>query len=243
MNTNSLKGINPETITVGEIVAQNYNAAGVLKQHGLDFCCGGGKTLQEACKKKNLDPGQILRELNDILEEPAASGMDFSRWSPDHLIDHIESTHHRFVRRKIVEISTFAQKVAHVHGRTYPENVEIYDRFRELASELTEHLESEEESVFPAIRSVFEKRMTGQPVETELTDNLRSLLTSMEDEHETAGSVMAEIRTLSNDYIPPEDACTTYRILYKNLEDFEEDLHKHVHLENNILFKKAEQLL
>ncbi len=242
MNRIKTSFITPST-TVGEIVADNYNAAGILKKHGLDFCCGGGKTLEEACNKNGINPEELLEELEGLNKPVESSQQDFNKWSPDHLIDHIEQTHHQYVRSKINEISGYAAKVASVKGEQYPEVKEVFHLFNRLIDELLDHLHAEEETVFPGIRKIYEKRLEGNPVETELTDVLKQQLETMVEDHDEAGNVMRRIRGLTNAYTPPEGACTTFRILYQNLEAFEADLHKHVHLENNILFKKAEKLI
>ncbi|MEX2600243.1 MAG: iron-sulfur cluster repair di-iron protein [Balneolaceae bacterium] len=234
--------IQPDT-SVGEIVARNYHAAGVFREAGLDFCCCGGISLKAACEKRNLDLNEMLERLEKIGKSDTSGDENYIAWEPGHLIDHIESTHHRFVRTKTEEIGAYAAKVARVHGERHPENVEIYHRFMELSQELLQHLKSEEEIVFPLIREVWKMRMSGEKVYREVIDELENQLALMEEEHEGAGSEMAEIRKLSNTYTPPAEACATYRILYQNLAGFEQDLHKHVHLENNILFKKAEKLI
>lgn len=243
MNNQKTTSIHPDSTTVGEVVAQNYHAANVFRQYGLDFCCGGGITLREACEKNKLDANEILNELLNIPWEQTAGEENYLAWEPDYLIDHIIRTHHEFVRSKTEEVGTYAAKVARVHGERHPENVEIYKLFVHLSDELLEHLEAEEKTVFPLILEVYKKRMSGKPVEKGLAIILQKQLDLMVDDHEGAGSAIARIRELSHNFTPPEDACTTYRILYRNLAGFEEDLHKHVHLENNILFKKAEKLV
>ena len=228
---------------IGDIVSENYHAAGIFREYGIDFCCGGGKLLSDVCKKKGVSLDEITGKLETTLRSDAPSGNNYSDWSPDFLIDYIINTHHTFVKKKTEEVSGYAAKVAKVHGGRYPENVEIFNKFVALSNELTEHLKSEEESVFPLIKTVYEKRRNGEePTEHEISA-LKEELGQMVDEHEVAGSIMADIRELSNGFTPPEGACTTYIILYKNLAGFEEDLHKHVHLENNILFRKMEQLI
>ncbi|MFU8811483.1 MAG: iron-sulfur cluster repair di-iron protein [Balneolaceae bacterium] len=225
--------------TVGEIVAKNYQAASVFRKYGIDFCCGGGVSLQYICKKKGVDLGEITNELEQTMREMGDIPDSFNAWEPTFLIDYIIDTHHTFVRTKIPEILAYAQKVAKVYGDSHPENREIAARFEVLSKELMDHMEDEEEVVFPQIRSIYERRKRGVKISDKELNALRDGLNEMEEDHDGAGAVMAEIRALSNQYNPPESACTTYRILYKNLESFEENLHKHVHLENNILFKKA----
>lgn len=235
--------IDPSTTQIGDIVADNYHAAGIFKEFGIDFCCGGWVSLKKACEKRDLNPDDVMSKLNSLQSGSDDSNQNFQAWEPGFLIDHIEQTHHRFVRTKTTEITAYAAKVANVHGERHPENIKIYDRFLLLSLELLEHLEEEEKRVFPLIRKIFDTKMQGKSVSKKMADSLREELEMMVDDHDGAGNVMKELRELSNNFTPPEDACATYRILYQNLAGFEEDLHKHVHLENNILFKKAEQLV
>lgn len=235
--------IEPGLITVGEVVAQNYHAAGVFREYGMDFCCGGGITLEKACKEKDIDPEELVARLLGIPWVESESGTNYKAWQPDYLIDHIVSRHHRFVREKVVEISAYAAKVARVHGERHPENIEIHQLFQQLATDLMAHLEAEEERLFPQVKELLEARLSGKAPSEELLRDLKSELASMVDDHEEAGAILAKLRELSNDYTPPADACMTYRILYQNLEAFEEDLHLHVHLENNILMPKVERLI
>ncbi|MEX0685525.1 MAG: iron-sulfur cluster repair di-iron protein [Balneolales bacterium] len=234
---------NPETTTVGEIVTENYHAAGVFKNYKLDFCCGGDKTLVQACEKKNINAQEVIAELSALPWGQTTSSENFKAWEPGFLVDYIQNTHHNFVRTKTEEITGYANRVAKVHGEHFPENIEVYKQFVNLSLELLRHLDDEETRVFPLINRISDLRKAGQPVSSEMISELTKELNNMEDDHEEAGSVMAEIRELTNSYQPPEGACTTYRVLYQNLAGFEEDLHKHVHLENNILFKKAQALV
>ncbi|MCC5942794.1 MAG: iron-sulfur cluster repair di-iron protein [Balneolaceae bacterium] len=234
--------LSPE-ITVGEIVAMNYNAAGVFRQYGLNFCCGGGISLKEACEKGNVYLDDVLIQLKQLERSGTGINENFLAWDIPYLIAHIEETHHRFVRQKIEEISAYAQKVAGVHGERHPENIDIDRTFNELAIEMMDHMQAEENTVFPLIETIAAKRKKGEPVSEEEILKLKKELAEMEDDHDGAGNLMKKLRELSHNFTPPADACATYQILYKNLEGFEKDLHKHVHLENNILFKKAEDLL
>lgn len=232
-----------ENRPVGEIVAENYHAAGVFRQYGIDFCCGGGQLLSTICEKKGVSLETVQEELENVYGKVNTDSNNYSDWSPSFLIDYIVNSHHTFVRKKTPEIAAYAAKVARVHGERHPENVEIFRNFSELANELIEHLESEESTVFPLIKSVSEAQDNKEAIPAKTFKALKQQLYKMEEEHEAAGEAMKQIRELSNSFTPPQDACATYRILYQNLEGFEKDLHKHVHLENNILFKKAEALL
>lgn len=229
--------------TVGEVVADNFKAAEVFTKYGIDFCCGGGISLQKASEKQDVDTQVLISELNDTVKTESDPDQNFSAWEPDYLIEHIKRTHHQFVRTKTDEISAYAKKVARVYGDRYPENIVISDKFDLLSSELMQHLSDEEEIVFPMISEIGSKRMKGEQISDELIQKLKEELIHMESDHDGAGQIVKDLRELSHQFTPPADACTTYRILYKNLELFEKDLHLHVHLENNILFKKAEQYI
>jgi regulator of cell morphogenesis and NO signaling len=228
---------------IGDIVAINYHAAGVFREFGIDFCCGGGKTVAEVCEKKGLSVDHVRDRLNSVTWSEQSPSEDYASWDAGFLIDYIINTHHRFVRKKVTEIGFYAAKVASVHGENHPENVAIANNFTLLSAELMSHLEDEEESVFPMIKALSDKYAQGQQFTMEEITTIGQFLDEMVDEHEQAGKLVAEIRALSHDFTPPADACATYSILYQNLEGFERDLHKHVHLENNILFRKVETML
>ncbi|PKD44444.1 iron-sulfur cluster repair di-iron protein [Rhodohalobacter barkolensis] len=228
---------------IGDIVADNYHAAGVFKEFGIDFCCGGGLPLGEVCERKGINPDQVTLKLSTMPTGGTTVNQKFNLWEPDFLIDYIINNHHTFVRTKTEEILVYAAKVANVHGERHPENIEIYQLFAKLSNELIQHLQDEEQTVFPLIKNIHLQIKNGEEVNEKLANQLRAELDHMIDDHEGAGDIMKEIRSLSNDFTPPADACATYQILYQNLAGFEEDLHQHVHLENNILFKKAETLL
>lgn len=243
MNKNELNPLITPNTTIGEIVAANYHAAGIFHRFGMDFCCGGGITLKKACEKRGTDMTRLIAALQTMDKQVLGSDENFQSWEPGYLMDHIIETHHQFVRTKTEEISIYAEKVARVHGEHYPENVAIYKKFRMLSQELLTHLEAEEERLFPLIRTICKARIKGEILPPELINSLKEELDQMEEDHVVAGDTMKEIRELSNQFTPPADACRTYQILYLNLAGFEQDLHKHVHLENNILFKKADQLV
>lgn len=230
-----------EEKTIGQFVKDDYRTAQVFQQHGLDFCCGGNRTIKEACKKKDLNPDEIFRDLEQI----KTSGIkedNYSQWSLDFLVDYIVNNHHKFTRNKLPEIGKYAKKVAKVHGERHEELNEIYYEFTMLHTEIFNHLDKEERILFPYIKELVEADKNDKKPKVPEFGEAANPIAMMEDEHDEAGDSMAKIRKLSNDFTPPPDACTTYRLLYQNLEGFEKDLHKHVHLENNILFPKALEL-
>ncbi|MBO6571219.1 iron-sulfur cluster repair di-iron protein [bacterium] len=219
--------------TVGEIVAEDYRASQIFRSRGMDFCCGGKKTLSSVCEAKNIELDEVLGELN-LLQDLETEQHNFNDWNLDFLVDYIVQNHHNFVRKMLPELNFYAEKVARVHGSNHPELIEIFDKVKKLSYELIDHLEKEEEDLFPQIKDLVQLQKIGSVKE--------SLLDILESEHEQAGELMAEIESLTDNFTPPEGACASYRVLFQNLEGFQKDLHKHVHLENNILFPKAMQL-
>lgn len=227
--------------TVGQIVADDYRAAQIFRTFGLDFCCGGNKTVAEAAAGKSIDP-EIVKQALQKLDNTESEHNNYNDWSIDFLTDYIINNHHRFTRDKLPEIAAYAKKVAKVHGNRHKELIEIYSEFTRLHAEITDHLNKEEEILFPYIKKLAEAEKTGTKPDVANFGMAADPISMMEEEHDEAGASMARIRRLSNDFTPPEDACATYRVLFENLEGFEKDLHKHVHLENNILFPKALEL-
>lgn len=231
-----------KTQTVGGTVAEDYRTAEVFRSFGMDFCCGGGKTIEEACREKGVDIETLAKALEKSMDEPAAR-QNYNDWSLHFLIDYIINNHHGFVRKKLPEIEYYARKVAGVHGSRHPELVDIHRLFTRLKDEMLDHLEKEEQVLFPYIKNLVNAENGEES--TNANPGFRTVevpINLMEQEHEAAGGIMDEIKTLSNHFRPPEDACATFRVLFKNLQGFQEDLHKHVHLENNILFPKAKEL-
>lgn len=228
--------------TIGQTVAEDYRTARIFGSFGLDFCCGGNKTIEEACAKKGVDVGEVQKAL-DNLGNAKADNHNYNDWSLDFLIDYIVNNHHEFVRSKLPEIEFYAHKVANVHGERHTELKKIYQLFMKLQNEITDHLDKEEQILFPYVKELVKAEKENiSPQDQPQFGTAANPVAMMEAEHEEAGGIMEEIQNLSNDFTPPEDACATYRVLFQNLEGFRDDLHKHVHLENNILFPKALKL-
>ncbi len=223
-------------LTVGEIVANDFRTAEIFKNVGIDFCCGGKKSIDQSCREKGLDPKQIIAELEDLKHLPINYSQNFKEWDIDFLCDYIVNTHHKFVLKNLPEIAFFTMKIASVHGNNHPELLEIESLFSKIKEELLQHLQNEEEVLFPAIKEVIANNSSI----TKAT--IISEIARMSDEHESAGGAMDHINVISNNYALPADACNTYQVAFKLLEQFEDDLHIHVHLENNILYPKALKL-
>ncbi len=229
-------------VTIGEMVVADYRKAEVFRKFGLDYCCGGKKTLEEACRKKELDPQSVQKELDELDILPADPHEDFDNWTLDALADHIVAKHHRYVTDALPMLYELTGKVARVHGERHPELIEIARLFDAVARELQMHMHKEEHILFPYIARMAAARRERALIPPPVFGSVANPIRMMEAEHESAGSNMEEIRRLSDDFTPPAGACTSYRVLFAKLHEFEQDLHQHVHLENNILFPKAVQL-
>lgn len=224
--------------TLGQIAAKDLRKAAVFKKYGLDFCCGGKKTVKEACFDKGLDVTRIEHELQQVDKDVSARPLPYNDWSLDFLADYIVNTHHSYIKKSLPDIRSCAAKVAQVHGSVHPELLPIHQLVESLSIELLAHLEKEETILFPFIKKLASVA-SGQALAYSPFGLIENPITVMEAEHETAGTILEEIRSLTNNYTLPEDACASYSLLYRLLNEFENDLHLHVHLENNILFPKA----
>ncbi|KAF0128320.1 MAG: regulator of cell morphoproteinis and NO signaling [Bacteroidetes bacterium] len=219
--------------TIGEIVANDFRAASIFKEAGIDFCCGGNKSLSDACKEKGADESHLIQQIETLAQTPVSNVMNFKEWEPGFLSDYIMNTHHKFVLKNLPELIFYTQKIADVHGDNHPELLEVAELFAKINEELLQHLKNEEEVLFPALKAA-EISATAQVKSTIISE-----VTRMQGEHEFAGGAMDRINVLTKNYLIPADACNTYRVSLKLLEQFEDDLHIHVHLENNILYPKA----
>lgn len=225
--------------TLGEIAAKDLRKAQVFKKYGLDFCCGGKKTVKEACTEKGLDVTRIEQELQHADKLVASRPLPYNEWGLDFLADYIVNTHHSYVRKNLPDIKTYADKVARVHGSHHPELVRVKQLVDEIYNELMSHMIKEEQVLFPYIKELTAAKNKTAQLGAVHFGTVKNPITMMEHEHETVARHLAEIRELTGNYRLPDDACASYSLLYRMLDEFEEDLHVHVHLENNILFPKA----
>lgn len=218
---------------LGNIVAKDFRAAAVLSKAGLDFCCGGSKSLDAACMEKGISTEEIIEKLADLDNQPVIPGQNFNEWQPDFLSDYIVNVHHSYIRRTLPDLLFYTDKIMNVHGDRHPELKEVAGLFGKLSQELLLHLDREEKVLFPAIK---EAMKTGSP---EARKTISGEMAGMSSEHEFVGGTMDKINEISGGYKVPADGCNTYAVTYKLLGEFEEDIHIHVHLENNILFPKS----
>lgn len=233
---------NMDSQTIGEWVAKNYRTAAIFEKYGMDFCCGGKTTLAAACREKGVDPEQLRQELEKAALEPVDRSQNFAAWELPFLADYIVNTHHAYLKENTARIATYADKIAQVHGGHHPEVIEISTIFDKIEADMALHLRNEEDLLFPAIRKIVALQKSGSAHEAKDIEALRENLATLGHEHDEIGAAVHEIRRLAKDYAVPADVCNTFTVTYQKLKEFEDDLHKHVHLENNILFPKAAKL-
>ena len=231
--------INAST-SVRELTLEFPNAARVFEKFGIDYCCGGNKSLEEACASANLSAAEVLKSLTPA--GPVAASSDYRDWRTEPLADivaHIIAKHHKYTREEIARLGPLLDKVCSVHEKNHPELLQIREVFGRLAEELHSHMMKEEMILFPYIVRMEEAIVEKSPVLPAPFGTVQNPVAMMEHEHDSAGRALRTIHQASAGFTPPEDACTSYQMLYQALRDFEADLHEHIHLENNILFPRA----
>lgn len=227
--------------TVGEIVRQNFKTAQIFENINIDFCCGGEIPLSEACKKSGVDINNLIPEIEATLNLSDPDSKYIESLSLDKLCDYIVDRHHSYVNESIPLMNQKLQKLCDVHREKHPELFEIRDHFATTAGNLTIHMKKEELILFPYIHNMV-RHEHGEPAKSFESGNILELINQMEEEHQAEGERFVKISGLSNNYMIPPDGCNTYDVTFKNLKEFDQDLHRHIHLENNILFKKAIEL-
>jgi regulator of cell morphogenesis and NO signaling len=229
---------NVHNLTLGAIVKSNYRAAAVLETFGLDFCCAGDTNLLEACKEENIQPSLVINALlslangNEVVPE-------FASWTLDSLIDYICAKHHAYIEAKTPILRAYLDKLCQVHGARHSELLEIRSIFFETSSGLVVHMKKEELMLFPYIRKIARGKALNTHVTSPLFKSVKDLIEVMKGDHSHEGQEFRRIAALSNNYEIPSDACSTFEVAYRLLDEFEKDLHMHIHLENNILFPEA----
>ncbi len=221
--------------TLASIVSNHYQAAPLFEKFHLDFCCKGKQTLATACEQKGLDIHTVEQELEEIISGAYRKNVVFADMNTEQLIQYILMHHHFFVKQTAPQIVGFLEKIKDKHGDRFPQMSRVLALFRELSFELLSHMEKEEKILFPAMKILETEQTAAIP--------FKPVIEQMLAEHNEAGDLMEQIRILTLDYTPPENTCTTFQLTLTMLKDFEANLHKHVHLENNHLFPMAEKLM
>ncbi|MBP7775727.1 MAG: iron-sulfur cluster repair di-iron protein [Acidobacteria bacterium] len=230
--------ITPER-TVGSIVAEDYRAAAVFTKYGIDFCCKGGRTIQEVCQKKSIDEAQLADAIATVLARDAKSGDDAAQWPLEKLADHVETVHHRFVEERGPVIQQYLAKLCKVHGGRHPELFQLAEEFNACVAAMAEHMHKEEAVLFPFVRSLGQSERAGAPLPQPSFGSVENPVHMMMADHLEEGERFERMAALSNGFTTPADGCATYSAAFSMLKDFEEDLHRHIHLENNIMFPRA----
>lgn len=220
--------------TVGELVAERPGRSRIFQAFQMDFCCQGNRTLAEACAKKGVALETVIEQLEAEQAGPAETTENPAALAPTELISYIVARHHGFLREELPRLHAMAERVARVHGGHTPSLVEVFEVFTGLFQELDSHMRKEEQILFPAIVAMTHGDGTPLPLDGPIA--------CMIHEHDDAGEALRRLRELTGGYLPPADACNTYRALFEGLKDLEEDLHRHIHLENSVLFPAAEAL-
>jgi len=237
MNTLQLENIEQKTLS--EIVTTDFRAAAIFEKYGLDFCCHGKKPLLDAASEKQISTETMLADLAKVFASSETSEINFDTLELDALVEYIIATHHAFVREKLPFITLLGQKVVNAHGANHPEVLKIVELFRTVKAEFEGHLIKEEMILFPEIVKLAKAKRGEVKYVRPPFGSVAHPIRVMESEHDNAGSALDSIKQLSGAYTPPADACNTFKVYYAELQNFENDLHKHVHLENNILFPKS----
>lgn len=228
-------------LTLSEIVTENFKTAAVFEKYNMDFCCGGNKPVSKACEEKGLDSSALIEELKSV-KNKNVDVEKYTEWSLDFLIDYIVNNHHSYVKRMIPVLAAHTQKIASVHGKNHPELAQVAISFERVYKDLKHHMMKEEQILFPFVKQLVNAKKNATKSEAPYFGSVKNPIRMMEAEHQAAGDELYEIRNLTNNYLVPDDACNTYSVTMQELRDFEEDLHKHVYLENYILFPKSIEL-
>jgi regulator of cell morphogenesis and NO signaling len=227
---------------IGDVVAENWQTAHVFDKYNIDFCCKGNRSINEACTSKGVSLDEVILDLEEAMQMEPPSDDNYKAWALDQLADHIEKKHHKYVETHLPTIRKFLHKTAEVHGGEHPELLEMEELFNTSAIDLTAHMKKEEFLLFPHIRRMVKAMNENESISHAHLNSVVSPIGVMQHEHETEGDRFQKMSDLSNHYSIPKDACDTYRVTYEMLKQFEEDLHIHIHLENNILFPQAIEL-
>ncbi len=228
--------------TVRDLAVAMPGATRVFEKLGIDYCCGGGKSLDDACAGAGVSLREVLDALERGKERYAGQPSDDAEWQNRTLADlaaHIVEKHHVYTKAELSRLDQLTAKVADVHGKNHPELLQVRSVFQSLQRDLIPHMLKEEQVLFPYIGQLEDAVRNQRPAPTPFFGTVRNPVSMMMKEHDTAGDLLRELRSASANYAVPPDGCVSYKTLYGALQEFEQDLHQHIHLENNLLFPKA----
>jgi regulator of cell morphogenesis and NO signaling len=228
--------------TVREIAVQLPQSTRLFEKLKIDYCCGGNRPLAEACASAGFKVDNVMEMLAEATETKSAADLDFQTASLPALVEHIVNTHHVFTKSEMDRLQSLVNKVLNAHGGNHPELIHLSELWSRLCADLRPHMFKEEQVLFPYIVGMTNAAEQKRPAPFAPFGTVNNPIRMMMREHDTAGDILREMRSLTSDYQTPPDACMSYQTLYRALEEFEKDLHQHIHLENNILFPKSAQL-
>ncbi|MGA8012400.1 MAG: iron-sulfur cluster repair di-iron protein [Candidatus Acidiferrales bacterium] len=224
---------------VKEIAAANPRATRILEQAGVDYCCGGNKSLHDACAHVGVSEEEIMERLRENNADVEPADKNWASAPLGDLTQHIREKHHRYVREAVQRVPALLTRVKTRHGNNHPEIAEIEDLFLKIGRDMTMHMQTEEQILFPYIEALGRAANGEAALEPPFFQTVRNPVQAMMEEHDAAAALVNQIHAASSAYTPPANACASYQTLYRDLQEFEADLHEHVHLENNILFPRA----
>lgn len=227
--------------TIGQMVATDYRMAAIFKKYQIDFCCNGNRTINEVCAQQAIDKVKLEQDLSNLSTQSQANEeqINFKYWPLDLLVDYIEKKHHRYVREQLPAIHQYLNKIVNVHGKQHPELAEVNALFEACSNDLLNHMKKEEMILFPFIKNLSDAKTQASLLKPTPFGTIENPIQMMMHEHDTEGDRFRKISALTHNYQAPADACQTYKITFALLKEFEDDLHQHIHLENNILFPAA----
>ncbi len=228
--------------TIGEIVAEDYRMAEVFEKYRIDFCCGGQKTVRQACEERGISVEEVMQEIEQMAQGSVGVLNQYDKWEPDFLADYIVNQYHTYTKDMTLRLQELADRVVKVHGEKHPETHRIAHLWHKLSGELAQHIQREELLLFPYIKRLAQAKKSGATLQPPLFGSAHQLIEKMEADHRYTGDYMTQIEALSNDFTSPEDACATYQVMYAYLKEFDKNTKIHIHLENNILFPKTIRL-
>lgn len=240
MRVNNLSHLTSDQ-SVGSWVTADYRLTTVFEKYGIDYCCGGQKSVGDACAEHGVSPNTILQEVAQVTERPG-SGERYDEWSLEFLADYIVNQFHLYTKRMLPQLSESIETVASVHGETHPETRRIAALWPTVRGELAQHMQKEELLLFPYIKRLIHSQIEASIPPMPPFGSAQKLIETMEAEHDETGDALHQIKFLSDDYTPPADACPTFHTLYAFLREFDTITKKHIHFENNILFPKTIEL-
>lgn len=228
--------------SVGQLVADDYRVAKVFENYKIDFCCSGGRSLEEVAREGNFDIDQLTQEILEAQKDKSEGFVDYESWPMDLLADYIVKTHHRYSEKQIPIIKAYLAKITDVHGDRHPELHEVKEIFNKVSGLMASHTKKEEIMVFPFIKKMLDAKENNTEFHNPKAKTVEDPVKMLEEEHDDQGDAFKKMVELTDDFTPPADACNTYNVTFGLLKELQQDLFKHIHLENNILFPKALKL-